>query len=127
MREAARRLRPGPSPEDLAPLRDRFFDALAEDFNTPAALAALFDWVREANKREGVGDAHLREMLGVLGLEALLAPTEQAPQQVVELAERRERARERHDFGAADRLREEIGALGWEVRDGESGFELLPQ
>src|SRR5947207_888026 len=72
VREAARRLRPGSSPEDLAPLRDRFFDALAEDFNTPAALAALFDWVREANKRDGVGDAHLREMLGVLGLENLL-------------------------------------------------------
>ncbi len=44
--EAARRLAPGPSPEWSAPLRDRFFDALAEDFNTPAALAAVFEWVR---------------------------------------------------------------------------------
>jgi len=72
VREAARRLREGPSPEDMAPLRDQFFDALAEDFNTAAALDALFRWVREANKREDVGDAHLREMLGVLGLENLV-------------------------------------------------------
>ena len=36
---AARRLQPGESPEDLAPLRDAFFDALADDFNTAEALA----------------------------------------------------------------------------------------
>jgi cysteinyl-tRNA synthetase len=45
---------------------------------------------------------------------------------VHELAERRERARGEHDFAAADRLREQIGALGWEVRDRPGGFELLP-
>ncbi len=73
IREAARRLAPGaPSPADLQPLVDRFFDALADDFNTPRALEALWEWVREANKREDVGDAALREMLTVLGLETLL-------------------------------------------------------
>src|SRR4029079_9824916 len=35
LREAARLLKPGPSPEDMAPLRDRFFAALADDFRTP--------------------------------------------------------------------------------------------
>ena len=43
-----------------------------------------------------------------------------------ELAEQRERARAERDFAAADRLREEIAELGWEVRDGPDGFELLP-
>src|SRR3954452_20640088 len=66
-RDAGRRLVPGDSPEDLAPLRDRFFDALADDFNTPQALAEAHEWINEANKRETVGDAHLREMLQVLG------------------------------------------------------------
>ena len=69
IREAGRRLSPGESPEELAPLRDAFFDALADDFNTARALAALYDWIREANRREGaVGGSHLREMLDVLGL-----------------------------------------------------------
>jgi cysteinyl-tRNA synthetase len=45
---------------------------------------------------------------------------------VRELAERRERARGERDFLTADRLREQIAALGWEVRDGPAGFELLP-
>jgi len=50
----------------------------------------------------------------------------QAPGDVEELATQRELARTERDFAAADRLRDEIAALGWEVRDGPAGFELLP-
>ena len=84
IREAARRLVPGPSPEWSAPLRERFFDALADDFKTPEALAAAFEWVREANRSEaGAGDADLREMLAVLGLDNLLdVPEAEAPAEV---------------------------------------------
>jgi cysteinyl-tRNA synthetase len=128
MREAGRRLSPGDSPPDLEPLRDRFFDALARDFNTPEALAVLNEWLGEATSPlwDSPGDAHLREMLAVLGLESLLAPVEQAPEGVRELAAQREQARAQRDFAAADRLRDEIAALGWEVRDGPNGFELIP-
>ncbi len=126
VREAARRLVPGDSPEDLAHFRDRFFDALAEDFGTPAALAALFEWVREANKRESVGDSHLREMLGVLGLENLLeTPAPEVDAEARELLEQRERARADRDFEEADRLRDELVARGWDVRDGADGPELV--
>src|SRR3712207_4171628 len=52
LREAGRRVSPGPSPEALAPLREEFFAALADDFNTPRALAALFAWVGEAFRHE---------------------------------------------------------------------------
>jgi cysteinyl-tRNA synthetase len=129
IREAARRLRPGTSPAWSAPLRERFFDALAEDFNTPAALAAAFDWVREANRSvEPAGDADLREMLGVLGLDNLLTVEAAAPPaEVLELAEARELARQAGDYAEADRLREEIRACGWEVRDGPEGPELIPR
>jgi len=126
--EAARRLTAGPSPAWSAPLRERFFDVLDDDYNTPAALAAVFEWVREANRSEpGSGDADLREMLGVLALDNLLdAPIADAPAEVVELADARERARAARDYAEADRLREVIKAHGWEVRDGPDGPELLP-
>jgi cysteinyl-tRNA synthetase len=127
IREAARRLSPGKSPETLDPLRERFFAALARDFNTPEALAVLNEGIREATGAGDVGDSHLREMLQVLGLDALLAPLAQAPQEIHELAQAREQARATRDFAAADRLRDEIAALGWEVRDGAGGFELLPR
>jgi cysteinyl-tRNA synthetase len=128
VREAARKLVPGPSPEWSTPLRDRFFDALADDFNTPEALARMFEWIREANREGGgVGDADLREMLDVLGLANLLDEQEAtAPAEALELLADRERARQERDYAAADRLRDELKALGWEVRDGPDGPELLP-
>jgi cysteinyl-tRNA synthetase len=127
IRDAGRRLEPGASPEELAPHRDAFFDALADDFNTPRALAAMADWIREANRAEGpVGDAHLREMLGVLALENLLEAGAGAPAEIVELAGRRATARASRDFAEADRLRAELRAHGWEVRDGATGQELVP-
>jgi cysteinyl-tRNA synthetase len=128
IREAARRLREGPSPEWSGPLKERFFDALADDFSTPAALAVVFRWVREANSStEPVGDADLREMLQVLGLDNLLTvDVVSAPDEVRELLAARERARAVRDYAEADRLRDEIRALGWEVRDRSEGPELLP-
>src|ERR1035437_958960 len=128
IREAGRRLSRGESPAELEPVRDRFFAALAHDFNTPEALAALNEWLRAASSPdvEPTGDSHLREMLGAFGLEVLLDPVAQAPAPVRSLVEQRERARAERDFAEADRLRGEIAALGWEVRDGGGGFELLP-
>ena len=74
-----------------------------------------------------MGDAHLREMLGVLGLESLLAEdAEGPPAEAVELADRRAEARAGRDFAEADRLRDALRAMGWEVRDGPEGQELLP-
>jgi cysteinyl-tRNA synthetase len=132
IREAGRRLQDGDGDShfgDLDRLRNRFFEALARDFNTAEALAVLNEWLREATGVHAgrAGNAQLREMLGVLGLEALLDADEPAPGDVVELAERREQARRERDFERADRLRDEIAAHGWEVRDVAGGFELLPR
>jgi cysteinyl-tRNA synthetase len=127
IREAARRLVAGESPAALRPLRDRFFAALEEDFNTPAALAAMWDWIRRANASGAgeVGDGHLREMLAVLGLENLFELAS-APAEVLELADARQRARESGDYARADELRSRIEAAGWTVRDTPGGFELGP-
>jgi cysteinyl-tRNA synthetase len=127
IREAARRLVPGSSPEWSAALRERFFAALADDFNTAKALAALYDWVREANRAgSGVGDADLREMLDVLALENLLEPAlDGPPVEAISLRDRREAARAARDWAEADRLRDELRALGWEVRDSSDGPELV--
>jgi cysteinyl-tRNA synthetase len=128
LREAARLLAAGPSPEDMAPLRERFFAALADDFRTPEAMAAVWDWVRESNRRGGVGGGHLREMLAVFALDNLLeAPTaDGGPDEAARaLLERREAARGARDFAEADRLRDELAALGWQVRDSPAGPELV--
>ena len=61
----------------------------------------------------------------MFGLDSL-AERVAAPGDVTERAERRQAARAAGDFAEADRLRNEIAAAGWDVRDGANGFELVP-
>jgi cysteinyl-tRNA synthetase len=129
IREAGRRLVDGDSPEWSAPLRERFFDALAADFSTPQALAVIADWIRRANGAPPgtVGRADLAEMLDIFALRSLLEAEElEVPVQARTLLSAREQAREARDWTEADRLRDELRALGFEVRDGPAGPELRP-
>jgi cysteinyl-tRNA synthetase len=133
IRDALRRLDPGaPSPADMAAHAEAFFAALADDFNTPKALACLFEWIREANRRgEAVGDGDLHEMLSTIGLEGLKplgagGDVEAIDPEAVTLLASREAARRERDFEQADRLREQIRQRGWEIRDGSAGPELIP-
>ncbi len=96
---------------------ERFAAALDDDFNTPAALAVMHEW-RDHDL--------LRRALAVFGLESLAAQ-EEAPPEVVELAERRQSARAARDFEEADRLRAELEDAGWEARDENSGYRLVPR
>jgi cysteinyl-tRNA synthetase len=131
VRELIRRLDPqGPSAPELDALAERFFDQLADDFNTPAARAELFAWVAEANRRldagEHVGPGRLGEMLHAFGLESLLAEDgDQAPEEIERLAAERQQARAARDFERADRLRDELAERGWEIRDTTEGPRLV--
>jgi cysteinyl-tRNA synthetase len=129
VRDFCARLAPLADAPGLGEVAERFFDALADDFNTPQARAVLFDWVSEANRRmdagEQIGVGELDQMLWTLGLETLLAPAEAAPAELVELAAERDRARDERDFERADRLRDEIASAGWEVRDTPEGAKLV--
>ena len=92
-------------------------EALDDDFSTPRALAVLFRAPPEA--RDTVA-----EVLDVLGLGAL-AQADSAPAEVEDLARARDEARVRRDYAESDRLREEIAARGWEVRDTAQGHDLV--
>lgn len=131
IRDQARRLTTGASPADMAAYRERFLDALADDFNTPQALAELGGWLTEANRRldagEPVGSDDLRAMLDVLHLANLLDEPEDAGPSADDLSllRARQAARAAKDWAEADRLRDELRARGWEVRDGAGGAELV--
>jgi cysteinyl-tRNA synthetase len=127
VRDAARGLVDGPSPAAMRPLRDAFFAALTDDFNTAAALGAMFEWINERHKRgdEQVGRADLVEMLSVLGLQNLAEHGSEAGAEEQELLDQRVAARAARNYGEADRLRAELRARGWEVRDGPGGPELV--
>jgi cysteinyl-tRNA synthetase len=128
VRDLVRRLDPD-APAEMDDYAERFFDALADDFNTAEARSVLFDWVSEANRRidagQAVGPGRLPEMLYALGLENLLEVEEEAPPEAQELLREREEARAARDFATADAKRDELAALGWEVRDTPEGPRLV--
>ena len=132
VRELCRRLDPAAGePDGLDGHAQRFFDALADDFNTPGARAALFDWVAEGNRRldagESLGVGQLGDMLRTIGLEGLLEQgAGGAPEEARRLAEQRDEARAGRDFKEADRLRDELAELGWQARDTAGGTQLIP-
>ena len=70
--------------------------------------------------------ALLVECLDVLGLAGLAAGAEGPPAEAVALLEEREAARATRDFDRADRIRDELRALGWVVQDLPDGPELAP-
>jgi len=95
----------------------RFAAALDDDFNTPEALSVMHSW----RDHELLGRA-----LEIFGLGSL-AESEEAPAEVRELAERRQEVRANGDFDGGDRLRAQIEAAGWVVRDVAGGFQLVPK
>jgi cysteinyl-tRNA synthetase len=132
-RASAQRIRnyareaPAGDPDDfVSARREQFLEALADDFNTPRAIAAVFELVAEGNRRELPGArAVLEELLPLLGLEALLETGEPADPEAERLLFDRESARAERDFERADRIRDELASLGWEVRDTAQGARLV--
>ena len=123
---------PGASHRQVAARVESFREALADDFNTPRAMAEVFELVGEANRGEvpaGEAAQGVVEMLGVVGLSSLARPDEGAEADDVagKLLEERQAAREAKDFARADEIRDELAGLGWEVRDSAEGAKLVPR
>ena len=127
--EAAGGAPAGPLPGWAQAAAHRFEAAMDEDLNVSAALAALFDGIREGN---AVMDARLmtaadaaavqelfRRWHGALGV--LEKPAETLPAEVQALLARRQAARAAKEWKQSDVLRDEIAALGWTVKDTPKG------
>jgi cysteinyl-tRNA synthetase len=126
---------------DAQPYQERFIEAMDDDFNTPQAMAVLFDLAREINigHDEGLGIREsqelLRELAGVLGLalkDIFVRPcpieTEEnvpAPEvdidKVNALIKERDKMRSKKQWQRADEIREELGQLGITLEDTPQG------
>ena len=129
-------------PDPASPLRDIAARALAafeagldDDLNTPAALAALFTFVRETNAAldRAPSDAasieaarsalaSMDDVLGILSLAAAgTAPDDELAAWVEDRLAARQQARSDRDFARADAIRDEIAAAGILVEDTPQG------
>jgi cysteinyl-tRNA synthetase len=113
----------------------RFAAYMAEDLDTPRALAELHKLARALNAAvaaqdadaQAVGDAAdvLVRALDVLGLASLDSEAETS-EEALALAVERAAARAAGDYARADELRDRIAALGFGVRDTPQGPQILP-
>ncbi len=116
-------------PGVLAAAREAFGAALDDDLAISPALGALFDLVRDLNRRiaertlstadANVALAALRDLDVVLGL--LPDPVDALAADLVAILEARARARLEHDWASSDRLRDELAAAGVLVEDSRDG------
>ncbi len=115
--------------EKAAAVREKFNAAMDDDLNTPDALAALFDFVRQINTlapaaSKGALEQAAQtfdELTGVLGLLYNRKKEDEVPADVAALVEQRAAAKKAKDWAAADALRARITALGWVVEDTPQG------
>jgi len=114
-----------------SPEMQAFGSALDDDLNISAALAALFDIIRDTNRRIDLGELKAPEartlvswLQGVQSVLALEPEIEEIPSMVSSLIELRAKARSGKDWKASDSLRDQIEALGWTVKDSKEGQKL---
>jgi cysteinyl-tRNA synthetase len=117
-----------PSDIEAEAYRRRFIEAMDDDLNTPAALAALFDLAREINRARdegrGVTEAQdtLRELGGVLGLTLQEPEAAMGAAPFIELVvSLRDDLRAAKQFELADRVRSGLSQLGITLEDGPEG------
>jgi cysteinyl-tRNA synthetase len=111
---------------------ERFRERMDDDVDTPGATAVVFDAVRRANTALDAGDketaaalaAAVFDMTGAVGLELDRTAGASAGEDASALARRRDEARAARDYAAADALRDELVALGYEVLDTPDGTRL---
>lgn len=118
-------------PADPAFCKD-FYAAIADDLNTPQALARVWELVRDETIPPVIKRASLAEADKILGLglsevramQKLEIKNEDLPADVKQWVSEREAARASRDFARADALRAQVEAAGYELKDISGGPQI---
>ncbi|MCL4694564.1 MAG: cysteine--tRNA ligase [Candidatus Hydrogenedentes bacterium] len=107
-----------------------FGDALDDDLNISGAIAAVFEFVREANRlmdKDDLSQEGARQALALLdrlnAVTGLFSPplVDEVPQSILDLVQERQDARRAKDFARADAIREQLTSEGWVLEDTADG------
>ena len=135
LRELVRTARRGVRSAQRIDPTSQFEDALDDDLNISAALGFLFESIRQTNRAMDQNEIDAasasawldwwKRINTVLDVEAEADVV--IPHEVTRLAQQRENARREKSWKRSDELRQQISALGWEVRDTKDGVKLTPR
>ena len=119
------------APTDAAKLdgyRKQFADAINDDLNIPLAMGVLWTAVKEPASKDIYALALDFDKVFGLSLDKAkpeeIAPAEDVPDEIRELAERRAAAKKAKNYAEADALRAEINSRGYSVTDTKDGYSL---
>lgn len=108
----------------LTAWQEKFNAALSDDLNTPQAIAVMFDVIKDGDLSAKEKRVLLDIFTETLGLN-IVRKTEAIPPKLLEKLKKYQEYRTNKQFMQSDALRKELEALGYEVRDTESGSELM--
>ena len=125
-------LEKNPGQNSVVSLLPSFTAALEEDLNISGAWGAVFEWIREINRRLAehsmsptAAETALLEWNKVDSVLGIGAKSEtEVPAEILALAEARIAAKKAKDFKRSDQIRAELKAKGWVVEDSPKGFKL---
>ncbi len=116
---------------------DEFNACMDDDFNTALALSNLYGYFKKIKGLIANGDALAGNMLSqikktyaILGLfkseiKVEEKPSEDIPAEIIAIAEQRKIARQNKDWAKSDELRNELLALGYEIKDAKDGYTII--
>lgn len=114
---------------------EKAWRALTNDLNTPDCLGSLFEALHTLERLEGCDAKEIMRALAgllyALGIDLFKSSGQSPsprviPQEVKQLAERRWKAKCAKDWATADKLREELIAKNWSVKDSKHGYTVSP-
>lgn len=110
--------------EVIEKFKEDFLNAINDDLNMPQAMSVVWNAIKYEKKSKKIADM-LLDFDRVLGLEiGKLEQEEELPKEILELVEKRKKAREEKDWKLSDNLRDEIIKLGYNIKDTKDGMEI---
>lgn len=111
--------------EEISKYEENFHKAINDDLNMPLAMSVVWDVVKNPKKSKKLAELLDKfDTVLALSLNKKNETQENIPEEVIKLAEERLKARTEKNWAESDRLRNEILALGYSIKDSKEGYEL---
>ncbi|MEF8847079.1 MAG: cysteine--tRNA ligase [Candidatus Paceibacterota bacterium] len=112
--------------------REKYRQAMEDDFNTPEALAAVFELIKKANSaldKNELNQENKRNIVHFLNevdqvFDFIFVQKQEVPDQIKKLAQKREKLRKQEKYEEADELRKKIEEKGYQVKDTDQGIKI---
>ena len=113
------------SDEEIVAYEEAFHKAINDDLNMPLAMSVVWDVVKNPKKSKKLAELLDKfDTVLALSLDKKSENQEKIPDEVLKLAKERLKARQEKNWVESDRLRSEISALGYSIKDSKDGYEL---